>query len=124
LPLTLMARHHEQWHVEQAEHAGLDQEFGVHEISYGSQNAEAPLKLSPAEKQRWTALYKQCLSDGCTFCDHVEGRCADGTCGPNNAYCRVSTDRKGRPTCGMECGYYALKKMRLDPREEARGSDL
>ena len=103
-------RFYDQWKVTEKDKRDLQKKYGFVCLLFNKEGSILIKGLSPAAKSRFINLYNQCMKDGCMFCDAEEGSCEEGTCGPDNAFCKPYME-DGRPLCGEECGYYALRQL-------------
>lgn len=103
-------RFYEQWKVGDQDRKKLQQKYGVVCIHFDNKGDVLTEGVSSSLKARFLRFYNQCMRDGCLFCDANEGSCELGTCGVRNADCKPYM-RDGRPLCGEECAYYALKQL-------------
>ncbi len=103
-------RFYEQWKVTEKDKQDLQKKYGFVCLLFDKKGTVLIKGLSPSLNVRFVNLYNQCMKDGCMFCDASDGSCEDGTCGPNNASCKPYIEN-GRPLCGEDCGYYALRQL-------------
>ncbi len=103
-------RFYDQWKVGDQEKTFLKNKYGIICLRFNEKGDVLTEGLSSANKARLVRFYKQCMQDGCLFCDASEGYCETGTCGVNNRDCKPFM-LEGRPLCGEECAYYALNQL-------------
>ncbi len=106
-------RHHSQWKVADRERKKLQKEYGFHNICFDEMGEIVAKKLTPLNESRFLGFYRQCMGDGCLYCDADEGSCDAHNCGgPTNAACKPFRGEDGRPLCGEGCAYYAYYRLR------------
>jgi len=103
-------RFEKQWKINEQDKQKLQKKYNLVLLRFNEKGQAIIEKLPMSIHARFDCLYKQCMQDGCLFCDANEGSCEAGTCGPHNADCKPYMGENG-PLCGEGCVYYALNQL-------------
>lgn len=103
-------RFYKQWKVDDQDKQKLQKKYNLVLLHFNERGQVIMEKLPSSLQTRFDCLYRQCMQDGCLFCDANEGSCEAGTCGPHNSNCKPYMGENG-PLCGEGCVYYALNQL-------------
>ncbi len=109
-PEEVCFRFYRQWEVKKQDKQKLQKKYNLVRLRFNEKGQVIMEKLPIPIQARFDCFYRQCMQDGCLFCDADEGSCETGTCGPHNSNCKPYMGENG-PLCGEGCVYYALNQL-------------
>lgn len=109
-PEEVCFRFYHQWEISAQDKQKLQKKYKLVRLRFNERGQAIIEKLPSPIQARFECLYRQCMQDGCLFCDADEGSCETGTCGPHNSKCKPYMGENG-PLCGEGCVYYALNQL-------------